>query len=710
MKSLFPNKQFPDNQLPDDQHPRRLMTSQMPSSEDAHSDRHTMQLFEQSYGVARYRDNRRATRRLRQRLATSKLVSFGVLTLLGWAALSSLGSPPSSVSEAPHTSPAFSSVSSSLKEGEKHTAPASSKDSSGNAVGESVSATSGLSLSPLQFIAQANDSRRFSGTQISINGQTFPGLWQQKNGRVGVAIASMANLVGVELLTTSTPTQQPVRWFPSTQDGILNLAAWWDSTNRYVDISELAVSAGWAVQTNGNTLQLTMPSQRTTGIRQGKQTWGDRIVVDLTGPTSWKLDADDSYTVTIGGAITPEMVRAFRALPGNLITQIHVAPLRGQTVLKIKTKDGAAPQIWTAGSPNRVVIDVRRDAMVERDIAWAPGLRWRQQYIAVGAHRFPVYMFITRPNPSTLALRPIHANPSTAIGIEPILTTAQRQQVAGAVNAGFFNRNNQLPLGAVRNAGQWISGPILGRGAMAWNDRGDLVMDRLALSESVTVGPGESFPILAVNSGYVQAGIGRYTDGWGASYTPIVDNEIIVTVRDNQVTDQQTLGKAGTGSVPIPADGEGYLLALRSQRSAGESFAPGTPVLLASQSQPAIFEQYPNVVGGGPLLIRDHNIVLNPQLEGFSTNFIEGAAPRTAVGKTADGTWIIATMHDRVGGRGPTLSETAKIMQQLGAVDALNLDGGSSSSLYLGGQLLNRQPRTAARVNNGIGLFILNQE
>ena len=107
------------------------------------------------------------------------------------------------------------------------------------------------------------------------------------------------------------------------------------------------------------------------------------------------------------------------------------------------------------------------------------------------------------------------------------------------------------------------------------------------------------------------------------------------------------------------------------------------------------------------MLIRDRTIVLDPQLEGFSTNFIQGAAPRTAVGKTADGTWIIATMHDRVGGRGPTLAETAQIMQQLGAVDALNLDGGSSSSFYLGGQLLNRSPRTAARVNNGIGLFVL---
>jgi exopolysaccharide biosynthesis protein len=45
-------------------------------------------------------------------------------------------------------------------------------------------------------------------------------------------------------------------------------------------------------------------------------------------------------------------------------------------------------------------------------------------------------------------------------------------------------------------------------------------------------------------------------------------------------------------------------------------------------------------------------------------------------------------------------------MQQLGAIDALNLDGGSSTTLYLGGQILDRPPRTAARVHNGIGVLM----
>jgi exopolysaccharide biosynthesis protein len=45
-------------------------------------------------------------------------------------------------------------------------------------------------------------------------------------------------------------------------------------------------------------------------------------------------------------------------------------------------------------------------------------------------------------------------------------------------------------------------------------------------------------------------------------------------------------------------------------------------------------------------------------------------------------------------------------MQTMGCINALNLDGGSSTSLYLGGQLLDRSPNTAARVHNGIGIFI----
>ncbi|MGB3298743.1 MAG: phosphodiester glycosidase family protein [Phormidesmis sp.] len=660
-----------------------------------------------------------------------RLISLGVMTALGWAVFSSVALRPApsltsqtalqpisgdlvsdsaAVKNIPLDVPISANVlqAAGVKNFAELGASRNRMNSHSNPGASSAKSAQPFQLQAAQPAAKADEAAQLSGSSLRINGQTLPGRWQKKNGRIGVSSSTAATVLGLELMNTSNPAQQPVRWFPSSQDGAIALPAWWNATDRYLDISDWATRAGGSVQAAGNTLQISLPPAQVSGIRQGKQTWGDRIVVDLSGPTTWQIEESDSYTVTVAGSITPQMVRAFKAASSNLITRLDVAPLDGRTVLKISTKEGASPQIWSTGNPARVVIDIRRDAMVERDVAWAPGLRWRQQYVNVGAARFPVYMFITRPDPANVALRPIHAKDNSAIGIEPILAQAQRQRVTGAVNAGFFNRNNQLPLGAVRSAGQWISGPILGRGAMGWNDQGDLMMDRYVLSEVIRTESGSALPLLALNSGYVQAGISRYTAGWGSAYTPIVDNEIVVTVQDDRVASVRSLGKAGSGSVPIPANG--YLLTLRSNRSVADKLTPGSLITLESQSQPSAFDQYPNVVGGGPLLIRDRSIVLNPQQEGFSANFIQGSAPRTAVGKTADGLWIVATIHDGVGGRGPTLSETAKIMQQLGAVDALNLDGGSSSSFYLGGQLLNRQPRTAARVNNGIGLFVLTGE
>jgi hypothetical protein len=195
-----------------------------------------------------------------------------------------------------------------------------------------------------------------------------------------------------------------------------------------------------------------------------------------------------------------------------------------------------------------------------------------------------------------------------------------------------------------------------------------------------------------------------YTPEWGSTYTPIVDNEVLITVQDNQVTNQRSAEAAGQASVPIPSNG--YLLVVRSYTEAANALIVGTTLRRETASLPADFDRYPQIMGAGPLLIQDHHIVLNAQAERFSDTFIRQAAPRSAIGKTREGTLIMATVQNRVNGPGPTLQEIAQIMRQLGAVDALNLDGGSSTSLYLGGQLLNRSPYSMARIHNGIGIFI----
>ena len=67
-----------------------------------------------------------------------------------------------------------------------------------------------------------------------------------------------------------------------------------------------------------------------------------------------------------------------------------------------------------------------------------------------------------------------------------------------------------------------------------------------------------------------------------------------------------------------------------------------------------------------------------------------GFNPRTAIGQTADGTVLFLVINGRqTDSLGATYDDLTQIMLQHGAVNAMNLDGGSSSLLYFDGELQN---------------------
>ncbi len=67
-----------------------------------------------------------------------------------------------------------------------------------------------------------------------------------------------------------------------------------------------------------------------------------------------------------------------------------------------------------------------------------------------------------------------------------------------------------------------------------------------------------------------------------------------------------------------------------------------------------------------------------------------GIAPRTAIGQTKDGTVLLLVIDGRqLDSMGATLKDVQDIMLEYGAVNAANLDGGSSSTMYYQGKLVN---------------------
>jgi hypothetical protein len=545
------------------------------------------------------------------------------------------------------------------------------------------------------------------GQSIALNGAVLSAPWVVVDGRIEIADFALSDHLGATLINSTDPAIQPVQWFTPAGQPPIHLPAHTDSGHRFLDITTMAEQHNWQMVPAGATLHITSPIQRIQSIQQESWAGGERLMLSLSGNTMPHLTEQvGGFTLRLGATVDEATVTALSTDQGEsaLLSDITLVPNTDSTTLTGRIPPHMRPVLSTLANPSRVVIDLRPDFLAPRDIQWAAGVRWRQQYLSVSGKSFPVYWLQVNPRQTNLTLRPIRNDPTTATGITPLITMAQRWQASAAINGGFFNRNNQYPLGAVRYAGEWISGPILSRGVVAWDDAGQVTMQRLFLKQTLIADNGQSFPIQAVNSGYVQAGIGLYTSAWGANYRPITDNEILIPVIDGQVTAQQTASASDGIAMPIPANGA--LLALRSFTTAARALPPGTGITIQSDPLPAELAPFPNVVGGGPLLIHRQTIVLNAELEQFSAAFATQSAPRSAIGLTAAGELLLVTVHHSPAGPGPTLQDLAQIMAQLGSTDALNLDGGSSSSLYLGGRLLNRNSRTAARVNNGIGLFL----
>ena len=97
-----------------------------------------------------------------------------------------------------------------------------------------------------------------------------------------------------------------------------------------------------------------------------------------------------------------------------------------------------------------------------------------------------------------------------------------------------------------------------------------------------------------------------------------------------------------------------------------------------------------DAVSGGPAIVSDGRVDIALDEEVFFDTTIPEIHPRTAAGITATGDLILMVVDGRQGtSRGVDLENLARLMLQAGAEEAINLDGGGSSSLVLDGQLIN---------------------
>lgn len=593
-----------------------------------------------------------------------------------------------------------------------------------------------------QTLAQTNKNNQVNtnlkqGQTITFNNRTFNIAWiqwdQDNQQHLGISDFGAVNLFGFDLLDTENPLIQPLKWYGDNLRENFNLTAQFIAPYRYLDLTDLLLQNGLTFRIDQNNLIIEQANGNINDIITIDQESKKEILVNLDRAIPWQISENNQEAVImLSGNIDQSLLDKFSQPSLNSPIQINENNLvddpseindqsQEKPLLRLEKTDNLVKliinkpanygvKINSLENPYRLQIEVIPDPLKSYNILWHEAIRLRKQYIAIDSpdltktDYFPVaWLEIDFKSPQ-ISLTPIHPYSDTIIGLEPLVITARNVLASAAINAGFFNRNNHYPLGAIRDNFNWLSSPILNRGVMGWDAKGNIKFDRLILEEHLTVNQNFSLPILFLNSGYVKAGISRYDQQWGSTYIPLTNNEVIITVVDDQITAKEQGELAGSGQFIIPDNG--YLLIFRSYLSGANQLKIGDNINIKSFTNPKDFERFPYIIGGGPLLIKNNQIVLNGELEGFTEAFLTQKASRSAIALNSEGKLIIATTHSRIGGGGATLGQWAQILQRLGATDALNLDGGSSTSLYLGGQLIDRSPVTAARVNNGLGVFI----
>jgi uncharacterized protein YigE (DUF2233 family) len=103
------------------------------------------------------------------------------------------------------------------------------------------------------------------------------------------------------------------------------------------------------------------------------------------------------------------------------------------------------------------------------------------------------------------------------------------------------------------------------------------------------------------------------------------------------------------------------------------------------------WKEMEHIVGGTPVLISNRNLIDDYLPEQTLESFIIMKHPRTAIGVKENGDWVFVVVDGRFYGflGGMTMKELADLMLKLGCIEALNLDGGGSSTMVVDGVVIN---------------------
>lgn len=336
-------------------------------------------------------------------------------------------------------------------------------------------------------------------------------------------------------------------------------------------------------------------------------------------------------------------------------------------------------KIFTLSNPSRVVIDIVKEFDRKYEEQIGTGLKYTSLYRSTKAGPVTAYIVDLAPD-SNYTVKPVLSN-NTIMDLEKIQPMAARTKGIAAVNASYFALNGEI-LGLLKIDGDIVSSCAMGRTAVGILPDGKMLFDQIDYKGTVTLPDGAVVAITGVNHERGQDDLILYnnyydnmtgTNAYGTDY--IISKEVITAIVH--------------GNAVIPP-GAVVLSAHGSNEKALSGLKVGDSVKI-NQTLGPVWDKTIHAVGAGPRLVKSGSVFLTSKVEEFPADIAVGRAPRTAIGATKDGHVLLAVVDGRQQHSiGMTLLELALFMQEFGAVDAMNLDGGGSSEMVVKGKIMNK--------------------
>lgn len=257
-----------------------------------------------------------------------------------------------------------------------------------------------------------------------------------------------------------------------------------------------------------------------------------------------------------------------------------------------------------------------------------------------------------------------------------IKTIASKNHSIAAVNGTYFKPQNGIPLGTLMINKKLYTGPIYNRVAMGIG-KNEFKMAQVQFSSTLKSGRNiikiDNINQPRILSTYVLL----YTKDWGQTSPTPPKYGVNIAIQNNQIT------TISYGSTTIPDDG----FVISGPKSKLEPFLSAKKLNIDIKMIPE-WENVNHIISGGPYLVKDNEVFIDVNAQKLSA--ITGKNPRTAIGYTAENEFIMVTVDGReTNSVGMTLGELARMMKSFGCVNAMNLDGGGSSVMYVNGQIVN---------------------